>query len=226
MITFGCQRCTRQQLTAIGTIQIISLKFRKKCFVAGLTFGCRKSWKRTFLHPARSRTVCSRFRTVAGSLGESSLTGDGNIHLETTASLYFLRTFKAGEGRMTLRLTALVLGGEITNSPLTRWTWRSTRSSPVRKLRSLHWRAQISPLRRPVESSSSRSSKQLSSLARISSRWISSGVSTCISLALAGGRRQPSAGLRKMSFSETALSNAAWSVVWMPRTVWSERLSP
>ena len=55
---------------------------------------------------------------------------------------------------------------------------------------------------------------------------ISSGASTCISLALAEGRRQKSEGFLEMIFSETALSSAAWKVVWMPRTVWSESPSP
>lgn len=60
----------------------------------------------------------------------------------------------------------------------------------------------------------------------ISSRWISSGERTCISLALAEGRRQKSDGFLGMIFSETALSSAAWKVVWMPRTVWPESPSP
>ena len=62
--------------------------------------------------------------------------------------------------------------------------------------------------------------------AQASRRWISSGVSTFISLDFAGGSLQLSAGLRKISFSSTALSRAAWRVVWMPRTVWSDRPSP
>ena len=36
----------------------------------------------TPLHSARSSTVWSRFRTAAGSSGESSFTGEGNIHRE------------------------------------------------------------------------------------------------------------------------------------------------
>ena len=47
-----------------------------------------------------------------------------------------------------------------------------------------------------------------------------------LSLPLTGGSLQLSAGLRKISFSSTALSSAAWRVVWMPRMVWSERPSP
>ncbi len=43
-----------------------------------------------------------------------------------------------GGGRMTLWLEDLVLGGKITKSPLTRWTCRSTRNSPVRKFSLFH----------------------------------------------------------------------------------------
>ena len=56
------------------------------------------------------------------------------------------------------RRDALVLGGDTTSSPRARWTCRSTWSAPVLRFRSFHWRAQISPRRRPVDNSKSRSS--------------------------------------------------------------------
>ena len=49
---------------------------------------CRRSWNRTFLHPALSNVLHSRFRTEAGSRGESSFFGEGNIHLELKLALY------------------------------------------------------------------------------------------------------------------------------------------
>ena len=49
-------------------------------------------------------------------------------------------------------------------------------------------------------------------------RWLSTGVSTFISLGLAEGSLQPAAGFRKIRFSSIALSRAAWKVVWMLRT--------
>ena len=48
---------------------------------------------------------------------------------------------------------ALVLGGEAISSPRTRWTCRSTWSSPVFGFKLSHWRVQITPPRRPVVSS-------------------------------------------------------------------------
>ena len=63
-------------------------------------------------------------------------------------------------------------------------------------------------------------------LAWISNRWISSGVRTFIYLGLADGSLHPSERFRKISFSSTALSSAAWRMVWMPRTVWSNSPSP
>ena len=51
-------------------------------FVVGLTYGCRRSWNRSLLQSARFSTVDSRFCIVTGSVGESSLTGEGNIHRE------------------------------------------------------------------------------------------------------------------------------------------------
>ena len=43
---------------------------------------CRRSWNRSLLQSARFSTVDSRFCIVTGSVGESSLTGEGNIHRE------------------------------------------------------------------------------------------------------------------------------------------------
>ena len=51
---------------------------------------------------------------------ESSLTGEGNIHLAVMVSLHTLSTLRIGRGRITLQLDALVLGGETTSLPLTR----------------------------------------------------------------------------------------------------------
>src|SRR5699024_7333594 len=58
--------------------------------------------------------------------------------------------------------------------------------------------------RRPVDSSSRRSSKQPSSLAWISRRWISSPVSTCISLGRVTGALQERAGFFKLNPWATA----------------------
>jgi len=47
-------------------------------FVVGLTYGCRRSWKRTFGNPARFRTRCSMCNTLSGDMGPP--VGDGNTH--------------------------------------------------------------------------------------------------------------------------------------------------
>ena len=78
---------------------------------------CRKSWKRAAGQPARFSTADSFFRTAAGSSGESSFLGDGNIHREEILFRYRSRMARIGAGRRMLRLEARVLGWETTSFP-------------------------------------------------------------------------------------------------------------
>ena len=66
---------------------------------------------------ANNRAYYCIFHAIRSVL---ALDGEGNIHLEVTVSLYASRILRTGAGRMILRLTALVLGGETINSPLAR----------------------------------------------------------------------------------------------------------
>ena len=69
---------------------------------------CRRSWKWMCLHSACFRMEDSFFRTAAGSCGESSFIGEGNIHREVAAFLKVLRAPSTAAGRTTLRLEAIV----------------------------------------------------------------------------------------------------------------------
>ena len=114
----------------------------------------RRSWNRTFLHPACFRILASRWLTTEGATGASSFLGEGNIHCEKTVCLYSFSAVTTGGGKITVRMDALVLGGCISSSPLIWQTCRSIRSSPVLRFRSSHWSAISSPTRSPVVSSS------------------------------------------------------------------------
>ena len=70
----------------------------------------RRSWKRTRLHCALSRIFTILRYTLVGSIGSPSLTGEGNIHSESTFFLYSLSTFSTDGGRMTERFDCFVLG--------------------------------------------------------------------------------------------------------------------
>lgn len=119
---------------------------------------CLRSWKRTFLQPARSKISCNRFLTDDGFLGLLLSNGDGNIHSDSTDFLYSASIFTSDTGSITVRTDAFVFGTDIITSALIIYTCRSMRSSPVEKLRSLHLRASISPQRIPVPSSNKNSS--------------------------------------------------------------------
>ena len=67
--------------------------------------------------PARFSTADSFFRTAAGSRGESSFFGDGNIQWELTLCRYCARISKTGAGRRMLRQEARVLGWETASFP-------------------------------------------------------------------------------------------------------------
>ena len=113
----------------------------------------RRSWNRTFLHPACDRILLSLWLAAAGASGASSFLGEGNIHREETVFLYSFSASTTGGGRITVRIDALVFGSWISSSSLVRQTCRSIRSSPVLKFRSSHWSAISSPTRRPVVNS-------------------------------------------------------------------------
>ena len=54
--------------------------------------------------------IWSRRRTAPGVMGMSSLTGEGNIHRESTVSQYARSTSTTPGGRTSLRMEARVLG--------------------------------------------------------------------------------------------------------------------
>ncbi len=62
--------------------------------------------KAHLLQPARSKISCNRFLTDDGFLGLPLSVGDGNIHSESTVSLYATRVFKSDGGRITVRIEA------------------------------------------------------------------------------------------------------------------------
>lgn len=87
--------------------------------------------KAHLLQPARSKISCNRFLTDDGFLGLPLSVGDGNIHSESTVSLYATRVFKSDGGRITVRIEAFVFGSDIITSALMIYTCRSICSSPV-----------------------------------------------------------------------------------------------
>lgn len=77
--------------------------------IKAVTIWVAQSVEADLLQAARFRTLCSRFRTAEGSLGESSLTGKGHIHLEPIRAVGIgrepvavpnKRLAPAGEGRL------------------------------------------------------------------------------------------------------------------------------
>ena len=70
----------------------------------------RRSWKRTCLHSACSSIFDRLLRQAEGSLGESSLTGDGNSHRLADCSLYIFSIARTGfESRIVLTEEGLAL---------------------------------------------------------------------------------------------------------------------
>ena len=86
-------------------------------------------------------------------MGESSFLGEGNIHRESTLALYSLITFRTVGGRIKVRIAAFVFGSQITTTGPSVPACLLIRSSPVVRFKSSHWRAAISPSRRPVANS-------------------------------------------------------------------------
>lgn len=80
---------------------------------------CRRSWNRTYLQPARLSIICNRFLTAGGLRGESSITGDGNIHLEFVLSLSATSISTISGGSTTTLLDAFVFGALIKFLPFT-----------------------------------------------------------------------------------------------------------
>ena len=81
----------------------------------------RRSWNRTFLHPACDRILLSLWLAAAGASGASSFLGEGNIHREETVFLYSFSASTTGGGRITVRIDALVFGSWISSSSLLRY---------------------------------------------------------------------------------------------------------
>ena len=63
--------------------------------------------------------IWSRRRTAPGVMGISSLTGEGNIHRESTVSRYARSTSTTPGGRTSLRMEARVLGMLTWSRPFT-----------------------------------------------------------------------------------------------------------
>lgn len=63
--------------------------------------------------------IWSRRRTAPGVMGISSLTGEGNIHLESTISRYCRSTSTTPGGRTNLRMEARVFGTLTWSYPFT-----------------------------------------------------------------------------------------------------------
>ena len=63
--------------------------------------------------------IWSRRRTAPGVIGVSSLTGEGNIHRESTVSRYARNTATTLGGRTSLRMEARVLGMLTWSRPFT-----------------------------------------------------------------------------------------------------------
>ena len=63
--------------------------------------------------------IWSRRRTAAGVMDISSLTGEGNIHRESTVSRYCRSTSTTPGGRTSLRMEARVLGMLTWSRPFT-----------------------------------------------------------------------------------------------------------
>ena len=66
---------------ALREIAISNLKKDRNFFVVGLTYGCRKSWKRILGTPALSCILCNLLVTAEVSR-ISPVTDDGNMYFD------------------------------------------------------------------------------------------------------------------------------------------------
>ena len=84
----------------------------------------RKSWKRTCLHPACSRMSCNLRRTTPGVMGQSSLTGDGNIQRESMEAAPQLKASGLeGDYRILADFNGTVLAGSHSKYGVQFVTW-------------------------------------------------------------------------------------------------------